>query len=312
MGKFYEFDLHEAGCLTCVTLPVWGVPGLVTFLETHHIPYKACNVSTTCDEVPGGYYFRGEIGWEGVAIKSGMDPEELLTLAEGLFYIPFNEISDTYCPVPARYAACMPADLFEDDRSEAQSGFWPERPEDRYASWFWELYDHTVLDDEGACALSRWFYEVIGLHRDYEDDLQLNAATRVRPEIDSSIYVADFDHTVCLDKHGHIVEMRYYGADNRIAWIEDEDGAVIWGTRPERQRDENGEEETGHWGTGLRVQFYTEEVALGDEYAILDRDGNVVMTRYLGVDDDDIAEIVDGDEPDIDACSESKNTKESE
>lgn len=257
MGKFYECDLHKAGCLTYVTLPVWGLPGLVTFLETHHIPYKVCDMLETWGAVPCGYYFRDEIGWDGIAIKSGMDPEELLTLAEGLFYIPFNEISDSYCPVPERYAGCMPADLFEDDRRDKDGGYWMGAHETT-ADWLWDLYDHNALDDAGACALSGWFYDLLGIPRTERDELLLD------PDLRTTL-----------------------------------------GAR------------------GLHAEYYSDEMCLGDEYVIVDEEGNVVETRYLGIDDEDFvveeeedwdADTVEAeeDEPDPDAGSESKNAKASE
>lgn len=90
MGQFYEFDLHKAGCLTYVVLPVWGLLGVVTYLENHHIPYEVRLGWDVRDKAGVSYYFRGEMGDDGFAIKSGVDPEELLMLAEGTFYIPFN------------------------------------------------------------------------------------------------------------------------------------------------------------------------------------------------------------------------------
>lgn len=126
----------------------------------------------------------------------------------------------------------MSADLFVDDREGIDYTFSDKYH--TYASWLWDLYDHTVLDEEGALALSRWIYEIARIRRTFEDDLQLQVATRQRPEIDYSVYVTNINHTVCMDKNDNLVEMRYYDEDGRIAWVENGNGDVIWGERPER------------------------------------------------------------------------------
>lgn len=272
MSKFYEFDLHEAGCLTYLWLPVWGLVGLATYLENHHIPYEVCFSPDISGETSGTYYFRGESGWDSFALKSGMDPLELLTLAEGLFYIPFNEIGEEFCPVPERYAGCMPADLFVDDANHIwmDCGY-PGATYRTVADWLWELYDHTVLDEEGALTLSRWIYKIAPFRRSYEDDLRLQAATRHRPEIDHRIYVANFNHTVCEDKNGHVVEIVYYDENDQIAWVENMEDEVIWGERPPRRNwsvaipsDEEDGEELEDWD-GLEGEVVDEEWSETDD-----------------------------------------------
>lgn len=233
MGKFYEFDLHEAGCLTYVVLPVWGLLGVVTYLENHHIPYEVGHNWYSLDPVSDGYYFLGERGREGIYIRSGMDPDELLTLAEGTFYIPFSEIGDKYCPVPARYAGCMPADLWEDDRSDF---VWEGGSFYTAAEWLDQIYDHSTLDEEGALALTRWFYELLKFPIGVSDALYLRPWPHERQTIASSMYVGNFDQGLYFDADGGVIAYEYYGADGKTAWAEDGMGNVILGVRP-RERD---------------------------------------------------------------------------
>lgn len=113
MGTFYEFNLRSAGCLTYVSLPIWGLMGVCTYLENHHVPYRVREVIGT---PVGAYLFRGRRGFnDAVVIESGMDPEDLLDIAEETFYIPFGEIGEEYCPVDQEHAGCTTADLWRED-----------------------------------------------------------------------------------------------------------------------------------------------------------------------------------------------------
>lgn len=183
MGQFYEFDLHEAGCRTYVMLPVWGLIGAVTYLENHHLPYRVYMTDSAPDRLSDWYYFRNESGWNSFAICSGLDPEELLTLAEGVFYISFNEIGEEFCPVPERYASLMPADLFLDDRENCWIDYWDNGCSMR--GWLDCLYDRTVLDDEGALALTRWIYKIAQIpvyHDELDPDWESPAKRREREQ----------------------------------------------------------------------------------------------------------------------------------
>lgn len=205
MGQFYEFDLHDAGCLTIVALPIWGLMGVCTYLENHHVPYRLSQWEFCEPGAPGGYYFRGQRGYDAFYLVSDKDPVDLLDIAEETFFVPLKEIGEEYCPVDAGHADCTTADLWREDVVELEDCIAAGGPIREWLEGRWE-YSHSMLYGEEAVEAFKEMLRHKVEEAEEVDEAAVEEAPLAAPHA-PSLTASEYDGIpVLVDEYGYIYD----------------------------------------------------------------------------------------------------------